>query len=298
MPKKNTTATVDAAFEQIEATINADPALAALAADPNLTLTEEEIAALSSGELVGEPVVEPVAPSEVQPEAGSEPVQEPDGTSDEEPAEDDEVATYDDVIDSISEEELTETIADVKGAFEQRDAYEAAKGGHYDSISKSLDKSGKKLATHAAAEVLIACQVDPNFINRGMTGTAGYNVYAIDKVADIVTCLSSGVLKNAINRAIILSLFAFKAAGVDFTGEHAKAAASANIRVSDAKVRTLLVRHTVAPSTAPTQASSTMSALQTLGIVENAGTQKAPIYRLTDAPQTRRLEEVYVAKAA
>lgn len=179
-------------------------------------------------------------------------------------------------------------------AFEARDAFEKSKGGHYDSIMKSINKSRSKLTSSGAAAIMLAAQVDPEFVNRSITAGSGYNAYAIDKVADLVSALQTGTIKNAINNAIIRSLFAFEAAGVAFTGEMAKAAASQNIKV-DSAVRKLLVSYTVSPATAPTQASSTMAALQTLGVVVNLGSPKLPTYKLTRSPQTESFREMLAA---
>ncbi|WP_114217455.1 hypothetical protein [Ochrobactrum sp. 3-3] len=62
-----------------------------------------------------------------------------------------------------------------------------------------------------------------------------------------------------------------------------------------ANIAKLLTRHTVSPSTAPTQASSTMQALETVGAVKNVGTERAPVYRLLDTPIAKRLEAVAIA---
>lgn len=152
------------------------------------------------------------------------------------------------------------------------------------------------MITLRAASVTLACNVDPAILNRSLHEGSRYNVYAIGKLADAIFALSGGQVSNAINNAVMRSLFRFRAAGKTFTGEMAKAAASDKIRV-DAAVREHLVRHTVSASTAPTQASSTMQALETLGIVKRTGGTKNPTYELTDSPVVRKLEEV-LAKAA
>jgi ABC-type microcin C transport system duplicated ATPase subunit YejF len=53
-----------------------------------------------------------------------------------------------------------------------------------------------------------------------------------------------------------------------------------------------LVRHTVSASTAPTQASSTMQALETLGVVKRSGSGKNPVFEVVDGPLTRKIEEL------
>jgi hypothetical protein len=64
----------------------------------------------------------------------------------------------------------------------------------------------------------------------------------------------------------------------------------------DAKVRHHLISHTVAPVTAPTQASSTMlQALATLGMVKATGGGKNPTYEILDTPLTAKLEGMLAA---
>jgi len=178
--------------------------------------------------------------------------------------------------------------------FDAREIAERQKNLDNDSIVKSLRKSRSKLGSLTAAAVLIAASVDEGFINRTIHTGAAYNVYAIDKVADIVAALGGSTMKNAINIAVMKSMFKFRAAGLSFTGEMAKCCASDKIRIA-ASLSKELVRYTVSASTAPTQASSTMQALQTLGVVINKGSPKLPVYELTDTPATTRLQSLLAA---
>src|SRR5690606_11506121 len=146
--------------------------------------------------------------------------------------------------------------------FDERSDFEARKNPDNDSIQKSLKKSRSALQRHQVAALIAATNVRPDFINGSRSVGSAYNVYAIDKVADLVAGLNGGFVRNAINLAVCKSLFRFRAAGETFTGEMARAAASDKLRVQGA-IKAHLVRHTVSASTAPTQASSTMSALQT-----------------------------------
>lgn len=275
-----------------------DEAVAEVVNAEAVTITEAELDELLNEfgagiEVVGETLEasEPEAPegwSEI--EGGAEEPSDDDQAPDE--AED-----FTALMAQVEDDTIDFVRDDVRYQFETRLEFELRKDPNAkDKIGASLGKSEKKLSTMAAATVLVAASVDPNFINGGSNAGGTYNVYAIDKVADLVQALAGAGVRNAINNAITRSLFKFRAAGVTFTGEMAKAAASSNIKV-DKAMQALLVRHTVAPSTAPTQASSTMQALQTLGIVRNVGTQKFPAYALTDTPATRRLEEV-LARAA
>lgn len=240
-----------------------------------LELTAEDIAALEQSNTVQAP------------EAPAETVQ-----SDEAP-----VVSFGEAMAEYDDEARKEAAAKVGGQFDDRIRFEQSQPDHKPSIVATLNKSRAKLAMPSAAAVLLAAQVPVSFMNRSISAGSAYNVYAVEKVADIVKALGGGELGNAINIAVCRSLFRFRAAGETFTGEMAKACASDKIRIQG-QIAKVLVRHTVSASTAPTQASSTMQALTTLGIVKNKGTQKAPVYELTDTPQTKRLEEVVTKLAA
>lgn len=196
----------------------------------------------------------------------------------------------------LADDELIEHgRAGVASAFDERSALERAKGSA--NIFKSLDKSRAKMIEARCVAALLAADATPDFVSRSTREGSAFNVYAIEKVADFVQALGSdeGVIRNAINRAVMKSLFQFRAAGEAFTGDMSRAAASDKIRVQG-QIAKLLVRHTVSQSTAPTQASSTISALVALGAVKNTGTMRAPVYELTDAPIVAQLEKL--AKAA
>jgi hypothetical protein len=197
--------------------------------------------------------------------------------------------TFEEMLAAITDEDAIVMAVLVGKAIDERQDFERAKGN--DNIQKALAKSRKQLATPTAARVLIACAVDPSMINRSVHEGVRYNVYALGKLADAIHGLSGGAVNNAINLACMKSLFRFKAAGKDFTGEMAKAAASDKIKV-DTGLKGMLVRHTVSASTSSTQASSTMQALTTLGIVSRAGSHKNPTFTLTDTAVVQKLQRV------
>lgn len=197
--------------------------------------------------------------------------------------------TFEEMLAAITDEDAIAMAVIVGKAIDERQDFERAKGN--DNIQKALTKSRKQLATPTAARVLIACAVDPSMINRSVHEGVRYNVYALGKLADAIHGLSGGAVNNAINVACMKSLFRFKAAGKDFTGEMAKAAASDKLKV-DLGLKGLLVRHTVSASTSSTQASSTMQALTTLGIVSRAGSHKNPTFTLTETAVVAKLQRV------
>jgi hypothetical protein len=201
-------------------------------------------------------------------------------------------------IDAVEDDAITAGAQTLVKAFEAREAYEKAKT-HKDptTIVRKLDKCRARLVQGRSVATLIATQTSADFMNGSVRNGAAFNIYAIEKFADIVNCLANGVMQNAINNAICRSLFQFRAAGVPFTGEAALAAASDKVRVP-VSMQKLLVRHNVDAGTAPTQKSSTMRALVALGIVTDKGTQRAPLYVLTDSAATKRMEDVLYPKAA
>jgi hypothetical protein len=182
-------------------------------------------------------------------------------------------------------------VTNVAKAIDDRAAFEKEKHGGESNIQKTLDGARKALVTKAAAHVMLACNVDPNFMTRSIHQGQGYNVYAVQKVADIVRGLTDGnSVSNKINLAVMRTLFRFRASGDVFTSEIAKCCASDKVKPK-AKLTAALVSHTVSASTASTQASSTMQALQTLGIVSASGASRSPVYTLTDHPAVAELEK-------
>ncbi|QWY82962.1 hypothetical protein [Rhizobium phage RHph_X66] len=187
--------------------------------------------------------------------------------------------------------------AEIVMSFEDRIAFEKAQPGLSSKMVPNLEAEQKKMATIGAAGLFLAMDIDPIFINREVSTGSRFNVYALQKVNDLIVALDGGFMQNAINKAIVQSLFNFRDAGIPFTGNAALAAASDKVK-ADRAITKHLVRHTVSANTASTQKSSTMTALKTLGIVENTGTRGNEVWTLTDTPATRRLEEIVRGKAA
>ena len=185
---------------------------------------------------------------------------------------------------------------EIVAEFTERKDFERAQPGLSSKMIPNLEAEEKKMATIGAAGLFLAMDIDPSFINREVSTGSKFNVYALQKVNDLIVALDGGFMQNAINRAIVASLFNFRDAGIPFTGQAALCAVSDKIK-ADRAITKHLVRHTVSANTASTQKSSTMTALKTLGIVTNSGPRGQEVWTLTDTPATRRLEEV-VRKAA
>lgn len=198
---------------------------------------------------------------------------------------------------AITDAELDAQRVVIAGDFDERASYEADNNEDNLRIQDTLKKCRASMIQGRKVGAMLATATSSEFINRSISANKRYNVYAIEKVADVLDALNGGVLRNAITNAIMRSMFQFRAAGEVFNGEMAKAAASDKIRVQG-NIKNLLVRYTVSSGTAPTQSSSSLQALATVGIVENKGSPKFPVYELTDTPQTKVMEEYLFGKAA
>jgi hypothetical protein len=259
---------------EVAAEIEANPELVAEPEAPVTDTLEQDVVALieaTEGETVSETSVTPGAPTE--PETAAE------------------ANSFDEQLKAIDDVKALAMAHSIAKAFDERAEFETVKDPGNTNIQRTLKKARAQMTTLRAARVVLVTNIDPAVINREIHTGSRYNVYAIGKLGDAVYGLTDGVIKNAINNACMRSLFRFRAAGVAFTGEMAKCAASDKIRV-DKAIRDHLVSHTVSASTASTQASSTMQALETLGIVKRSGSGKNPVFDLTDRPVTKRLAEV------
>lgn len=215
--------------------------------------------------------------------------------------------TLDNLIAKISDDEAKVKVfhiarqLDIREAFqiEKADLLAAEKGGEPSlNILKTLKAIRQQMVTLRAAKLFSAIKVDPDFMNRSIHAGACYNVYAIPKVADIVYGVTNGVIRNAINIACMKTLFRLHDLEIPMTMEVAKSAASKQygIKHMNAAIRAHLISHTVAEGTASTQASSTMQALCTLGVVSSNNVGKNPTFTLNaDAPITKKLRELIAA---
>jgi Asp-tRNA(Asn)/Glu-tRNA(Gln) amidotransferase B subunit len=207
---------------------------------------------------------------------------------------------FSEIMDSITDEDADKYMTSLVGALEDRMSFEKLKDVTNDNILKTIGGARKSLAvSRNYPRVLIACNTTAEFANTSLHAGSRYNVYAIGKLADIVKGLAGGTVTNKINRACIASMIAVTKAGEKFDMQAAKAAASDKVREIEPKIATLMrgLRHTVDKGTAPTQASSTMQALQTLGIVVASGSKKNPEYAFTNTPASVKLQELFSVAA-
>lgn len=182
-------------------------------------------------------------------------------------------------------------LATLVSAIEERSAYEAAKNAENANIQKTLQGIRADLEHAAIAEVMASASVPSGFINAAERGNARYNVYAAEKVANVARVLAGAGRLNHYTRAILASAQRCKAAGLPFTHADAVSACSLSVKLTPEKAPYIVQyeKH-IAPNTASTQASSSVAALKTFGILsEGKSPSGAVAYGLQDVPQAEAL---------
>lgn len=205
---------------------------------------------------------------------------------------------FEQIMTSIDTDASKRVMEEMNAQIDARRDLEIEKNTYNDNIQRTLKKVRATMVRHFAARVLIATNASPTFITEQSREGEHYNVYAMGKLNDLVDGLCGLPLKNAINIAIVRSMFKLRDAGIALHRKTLECAASDKIRVTDPQIASALVRHTVGATTAPTQTSSTMRALETLGIVKSSGPKNATVFELLDTPQTRQLEQIALSMAA
>ncbi|NKX37334.1 hypothetical protein HGG70_05220 [Rhodobacteraceae bacterium R_SAG4] len=200
-----------------------------------------------------------------------------------------------DMLAAIPETRVASVMAGVTAGFAERARFEAEANPNNSNIQKTLTKLQKGHLTPGVMRASIIAGAGENYMNVSEVGGKRRNVYALDKMRDILYGAVVGHMKNAINIACLSSLVRLMDVQIQFTGAVAKACASDKVAI-DTHIKPYLSRHTVAESTASTQASSTMTALEDLGVVKNSGTRQHPVWAMTDTPLSKRLVEIVRAK--
>lgn len=207
--------------------------------------------------------------------------------------------TFMELVEAVTPARIKTAAAKLAAEYTERQRFQAEVAPSNTKIQAKLTSQAKVAANKDVVAVLIAAEVPATFINatRGDGATQRFNVYAIDKMHDLIKGINAGHISNAVNACVVQSMIAFEEAGVDFTSKHAMASVSGDIDVDPASKK-LLKRHTASASTAPTQQSSTMAALRRLGAVENKGSTAKPVWKFTNAPIVERLKQIASAKPA
>lgn len=186
---------------------------------------------------------------------------------------------------------MTQTQNIFEVAIATRKSNEVAKAPNCTSMCATLDNLAKSVAHQKIVDVMLAAQVDANFINRAERSNAYYNVYAAEKVVNIARFLAVVAALNHYTKFIFLSALALEKNDMTLTHKDAACACSKDAKHADAKRSKHIVRYEkiVSPSTASTQSSSSINALQTFGILtESRDAANVVIYRINRENETTK----------
>jgi hypothetical protein len=176
-----------------------------------------------------------------------------------------------------------------------RSAHELSKNPTNGSIQATLTTMRKSFDNDAIASALLACNVNPDFLNKSERNSNRFNVYAAEKVLNIgrVIAKNPGAL-NHYTRAIVLAASALALADCTLTHADAVAACSLSVAHKDKSrakiIKSAVYQKHVAANTAATQSSSSINALQVCNVLtETRDSANHVCYSLTDCDATREL---------
>lgn len=141
--------------------------------------------------------------------------------------------TFAELVDAVTDADVTAMQGALAAAFAERATFEHETNPGNDNIQKTLSKVQKGHLAHGISKAMRAIGLDPNYLNKSEVAGKRRNVYALQKLQDLIYGASSGHVKNAINLAVLVSMIRCERAGVHFTGLVAKACASDKIGVNN-----------------------------------------------------------------
>lgn len=178
-------------------------------------------------------------------------------------------------------------------AIDARKAFEADKSAENANIQKTLDDIKKSVDHIKICETMFANNVDANLIMRKERVSDCFNVYAYQKVVNIARAANAAQALNHYTRAILLTAKAFANADMLLSHDDAKSACTLSHKVKDSKREKLINKYQkhVALSTANTQSSSSVNALQAYNVlIEKRDNANNVVYSLnTENELTHKL---------
>jgi uncharacterized protein YcfL len=178
-----------------------------------------------------------------------------------------------------------EFIAAANDACDTRIAYEALKNVDNESIKSKLNAIRKTLTNEKIASVLIACSYDVANMNTQERVSNRRNVYAIQKEMNAAQFIAVAASLNHYSLAIFKTALALETATFALTHATARAACSVDVKTSVAAQQSIVIKNRYAKhidaSTASTQSSSSINALQALNVfVESRNAANEIEYRI------------------
>lgn len=152
-----------------------------------------------------------------------------------------------------------------------RAAFELAKSSENDSMQDTLKKLRASVDHDTIAQVLLSSNVDVQIINRAERINARMNVYALEKIANIARAQCSAATLNHYTLAILKTALALEANERALTHRDAVCACSLDVKHTDSQrekvIKTTRYAMHVALTTASTQSSSSVNALQACNVL-------------------------------
>lgn len=174
-------------------------------------------------------------------------------------------------------------------AFEDRIAFESTKEDCTNQMIDNLISVSKEFTSDRVCRSFVALGIDASFVNRNSSKFSRFNVYALQKVAEIVKAMTGLHIRTATIRCFLKSLFACRVAEVPFTKQLQLAALSKDIRISKSH-DALLTRHTLSKATAAAQRSQMIVTLEGLNMLASNNMKgDKNVITLKDTPATRQL---------
>jgi hypothetical protein len=169
---------------------------------------------------------------------------------------------------AVETNEITEFRAAMQVAFTERAEYETAKNATNSNIQKTLQDLAKSVDFDRIAEIFIAANVSPNFINTSERVSARFNVYAAQKVVNTARAVAKVERLNHYSIAILASAIALENASMTMTHKDAHSACTLSVKTDAVREKHIVkyAKH-VDASTASTQSSSSINALKTLNVL-------------------------------
>lgn len=165
--------------------------------------------------------------------------------------------------------DVASVIARVNEVFDARVEYEKSKSAAA-SMFASLEDFRKTLAHERNATVLLAMNVDVNFVNRHERSNARFNKHAIKKFVRIVQNLDANIVTiDHYMKHIMLTMRAFQNADLAMTQNDAMIACTNDVKNKN-KQKEALTSHyneSTQMNTQSTQASSAINVLQICNFV-------------------------------
>jgi hypothetical protein len=163
-----------------------------------------------------------------------------------------------------------EFIAAFNAACDTRIAYECDKNAANETIKSKINAIRKSATHNDIAAVLVACSYDADKINTQERVSNRRNVYAVQKEINAARFIAAVAALDHYTLAIFKTAFALEAADFALTHATARAACSVDVKTSVAAQQSIVIKNRYAKhidaSTASTQSSSSINALQALNV--------------------------------